>query len=83
MNRARAELIVKGLNRKYPQDVEWQISIRNDGAIRFAAGWLVRIMPTNIFFNSHSVNDIWHYIEKHYDLDDSDLLERERKRLLE
>lgn len=67
-NQARIELVLKGLNRKYPQATEWKFSECTDGDLGFATDEDVRIFPIGVFNNCASVLNVWDYIEKNWNL---------------
>ncbi len=70
-DKAKIELLLIGLNRKYPQDTEWEFSVRSDGDLKFSAGRTVHIL-NQAAFRKPSVLDVWDHIEKYWNLDRED-----------
>ena len=67
-NEARVELVLIGLNRKYPQSTEWKFSERPDGDLRFTTDDQVRIFPLCVFNDCPGINDVWDHIEKYWNV---------------
>ncbi len=68
-NEARVQLVLIGLNRKYPQATEWKFNERSDGDLRFATDEQIRIFSIGVFNDCSSILDVWDFIEKHWDVD--------------
>jgi len=67
MNAARAELIERALNRKYPQISLWVLSESDEGDIRMVSGTTVRVIPSTVF-NGANVMGVFAWIEENCNL---------------
>ena len=82
-NPSRVELVLIGLNRKYPQKTNWECSERQDDDLKFATEEYIRIFPIDIFNDCANVLDVWAYIEKYWDVDKLKQFNKDAKDVIE